>query len=138
MPVLDAAPVLRGRRVLVVEDDFFLALELEEQLEAAGAIVVGPVPSIKDAALLLTIARRIDVALLDVNLGGELVYPLADQLTAMGVPLVFVTVLARHEMPVRFGGMPRCDKPVEMSRVVLAARAACGLGRSDASIPSWL
>lgn len=127
MPAPDVALTLRGRRVLVVEDDFFLALDLEEQLEAAGAIVVGPVPSIKDAALLLAIARGIDLALLDVNLGGELVYPLADQLTAMGVPLVFVTVFARHEMPARFEAVPRCEKPVETSRVVLAARSACGL-----------
>ena len=72
IPVQPAAPNLAGRRILVVEDEFLLALDMETHLEAAGAEVVGPVPSLGDAALLLAIAPRLDGAVLDVNLGGEI------------------------------------------------------------------
>ena len=69
----DPVPCPQGRRILVVEDDFLVALDMEEQLEAAGATVVGPVPSIKDALGLMAIAPGLDAAMLDVNLGRELV-----------------------------------------------------------------
>ena len=118
--VLPSARVLAGRRILVVEDEFLLALDLEVHLKATGAEVVGPVPSISDAALLLAIARRLDGAVLDVNLGGEMVYPLADVLLGAGVPIAFVTGYSRRDLPERFHHVPRFEKPVAVERLAWA------------------
>ena len=123
MPVLDVVTCLQGRRILVVEDDFLQAADMQEQLKAAGTIVVGPVPSIWDAAFPLAIAGRLDGAVLDINLGGQMVYPLADQLMAQGVPIVFATGYSRRNVPTRFRTVPLCEKPVAMSDVATAVSA---------------
>ena len=77
-------------RVLIVEDDFLIALEISEFVERAGYTVVGPEASV-DATTRALSRQGIDLALLDVNLGGELVFPIAKILDAMGVPYIFVT-----------------------------------------------
>ena len=120
LPVRPVAPSLADRRILVVEDEFLLALDMEVHLEAAGAEVVGPVPSLTDAALLLAIAPRLDGAVLDVNLGGEMVYPLADALMGAGVPVAFVTGYAQADLPERFHHVPRFEKPVAVDRLAWA------------------
>ena len=111
---------LAGQRVLVVEDEMVLALDIEEGLEGAGATVVGPVPSLADAGLLLALARRLDAAVLDVNLGGETVYPLADALVAAGIPIVFASGYSETELPARFVGVSHLEKPVDVGALTLA------------------
>jgi PAS domain S-box-containing protein len=83
-------PGLAGARVLVVEDETLTALSMSEILRGAGLSVVGPVGAIEEAMTLVRSSPP-DVALLDVNLSGELSYPIADALDAIGVPYLFCT-----------------------------------------------
>ncbi|MCA1362096.1 response regulator [Bradyrhizobium sp. IC3069] len=75
---------------MVVEDEYLIALELDTQLRAAGYQVIGPVPDI-DGALKLLKADRPDAAILDVNLAGEWVTPVAQALQAMSVPFILAS-----------------------------------------------
>lgn len=81
---------LKGARILVVEDEMMAASMLEIVLGDAGCVVIGPASSVADA-LALAADAPLDAAILDVNLGGEPVFPLADVLAARQVPFVFVT-----------------------------------------------
>lgn len=79
---------LQGRHVLLVEDDFFLADGLEHDLVEAGAFVVGPVGTIDEALELLSSVDLIEAAILDINLNGELSFPVADRLIERQIPCV--------------------------------------------------
>ena len=107
-PAVEAT--LAGRRVLVVEDEFFLADDLAQALEKLGAEVVGPVPS-KDKALTLLEAGPLDAAVLDINLKGEAVFPVADALRQQGVPFVFATGYDEASVPSSYQDVPRWEKP---------------------------
>ena len=111
-------PLLAGRRVLVVEDEYFLADELDQALQAAGVTVVGPTSSIEAALDLLDDAVPPDLATVDVNLGGEMAYPVADALLARGVPFLFTTGYDQASLPERHAAIRRLEKPVE-ARVVV-------------------
>lgn len=87
---IEESPALRDQRVLVVEDEAVVAMELTRVLTAAGAKVVGPVGTIEEALLLLD-DQPIDRALLDVNLGGRLITPVARALTRRRIPFVYLT-----------------------------------------------
>ncbi len=78
------------RHVLIVEDDIFIALDLERVLDDAACGVVGPAASVELALAKISVTK-LDAALLDVNLGQELVFPVADRLSAEGIPFIFVT-----------------------------------------------
>ena len=82
---------LRDQRILVVEDSYFVGQELMEALERHGADVVGPVSTIYDALRLADEERKFDAAVLDMNLRGEMIWPVADLLSGRNVKLVFVT-----------------------------------------------
>nr|WP_225190528.1 response regulator [Bradyrhizobium sp. IC4059] len=77
-------------RILVVEDEYLIALELETQLTTAGYRVIGPASDV-DGALELLNASRPDAAILDVNLAGEWVTPVAQALKAMSVPYILAS-----------------------------------------------
>ncbi|MCU0790703.1 MAG: response regulator, partial [Nitratireductor sp.] len=81
---------LSGKRILVLEDDFLIALEASEALEHFGATVIGPAHDI-DTALELVRSNAIDAALLDINIRGSLSLPVAAALEEKGVPVVFAT-----------------------------------------------
>ena len=82
---------LSDRRVLVVEDEFMLADDLCRNLEKAGAIVVGPAPSVDLALELVGTDGTIDAALLDVSLRGEMAYSVAEALVVRSVPFIFIS-----------------------------------------------
>ena len=105
----DAA--LRGRHVLVVEDEYMIAEELGACLREAGASVVGPVGTL-EAAMSLAASHPVDVAVLDMNLAGVSVIPLAAALEARGVPFVFSTGYDASAIPIGFRDVPRCEKPI--------------------------
>jgi len=92
---------LAGHRVLVVEDEELISLMLVDVLEDLGAAVIGPAVSVTEA-LRLVAQNDATVALLDLSLKGETVYPVADQLVELGIPFVFITgygqghLVARH------------------------------------------
>lgn len=113
-------PALRDCRVLVVEDEYLLADLLASELEDAGAIIIGPVGHLADAIALIQREQRIDAAILDVNLGGEMIFPAADMLIERGVPFVLTSGYDRSALPSRLSGVPVCEKPVGMSRLIKA------------------
>lgn len=123
-PERDAGQRLRGRCVLIVEDEYFIANDLARGFAKAGVEIVGPVPSFAEAAALAD-ERRIDMAVLDISLDEERVYPVADTLIERRVPIVFVTGYDRSALPDRYAAVPLCQKPVETDEVIEAlARVA--------------
>lgn len=111
---------LDGRQILVVEDDFLIGQDFAQALEDLGATVVGPVGNLDDALDLLAETLDIDGAVLDLNLGGEMSYPIADALVKRGVRFVFTTGYDKANIAPRFSAVTRCEKPVEISKVVQA------------------
>lgn len=113
-------PTLPGYRVLLVEDEYFIAMELADLFRRRGAEVVGPVPSVDEALDLIAANARLDGAVLDINLHGEMAYPVADMLVARKVPFVFATGYDRETLPPRFAQARFCNKPVVVEQVVQA------------------
>jgi CheY-like chemotaxis protein len=103
---------LEGNRIMIVEDEALVAMALRETLDDLGFSVLGPFNRISEAMVALR-NNRIDAAVLDVNLGGELIYPLADVLTADHVPFVFITGYGADEIEPRYAGVPVLEKPIE-------------------------
>lgn len=106
-----------GRRILVVEDEYLLAQCLADLLQSEGAEVVGPASCVADANALLEGNCLPDVAVLDINLGSEDVYPLADRLADHHVPRLFTSGYERDLVPPRHAGCPHCAKPFGVEQV---------------------
>jgi DNA-binding response OmpR family regulator len=120
---------LANKRVLVVEDDYLVAMDIARALERAGAEVIGPTPAV--AAALDALERTVpDGAILDINLGGEMAFPVADALIALGVPFIFATGYDAQVIPVRFTHVKRCEKPMA-SEQICAALFASGVAPAD-------
>ncbi|MGI8724030.1 MAG: response regulator [Methyloceanibacter sp.] len=101
---------MAGKRILVVEDEFLIALDITGALEQAGFTVVGPAGTVRDA--LSAIAREeLHGALLDAHLGGESVGSIADALRARAVPFAFVTGYGREQLPDAHRSVPLIKKP---------------------------
>ena len=115
---------LSGLRILVVEDEYLLSRQVARALTALGADVVGCAAGV--AAALDSIARlgAIDLALLDVNLAGEKVYPVADELVRRGIGFVFLSGYDLDDRDPRFAGWPQLSKPVTMPMLVAALETA--------------
>ena len=111
---------MTGRRILVVEDDFLIATLITEAFTTHGAEIVGPAGTVTDALALVASEERIDGAVLDVNLRGEPVYPVADALVSKGVPIVFTTGYDRSRLAPRFADTPCLQKPLRVERLVQA------------------
>ena len=106
-----ASSPLRDRRILVVEDEYLIAMSLQDALETAGSIVVGPAPSVDKALQTIDSESHIDAAVLDVNLGGALAYPVADLLVARNIPFVFTSGYEDNALRSRYSGVKNCPKP---------------------------
>jgi two-component sensor histidine kinase/DNA-binding response OmpR family regulator len=102
----------RAAHVLLVEDETLVGLMMTDFLEELGHIVVGPYTGANEAMAALDIID-VDGAILDVNLVGGAVYPLADELVARGVPFVFVTGYDQASIDERFKDVPILQKPIE-------------------------
>jgi CheY-like chemotaxis protein len=120
------ATALRGLRLLLVEDQYALAVTLADVAVAMGADVVGPVASVADALALIEKLPELDAAVLDVHLGADATWPVADALVARGLPFLFATAEAPAQLPERFRHVPLCRKPfgVAAFRDALARLAA--------------
>lgn len=106
------------RRALVAEDSILILLGLEATLEEHGFAVIGPASTVAQA---MELAERElpDIAILDVNLHDEMVFPVADKLMARGVPVVFATGYAPEEvLPPRFAQVPLVRKPYDPQALV--------------------
>jgi DNA-binding NtrC family response regulator len=108
---------LQGRRILVVEDEYLLAGDFSQALASAGAEVIGPVASIEDAIRVIAAEAKIDAAVLDVNLRGELVFPVADELADRNIPFAFATGYDQWALPERFAERPRVEKPFKAQKI---------------------
>jgi DNA-binding response OmpR family regulator len=108
---------LRGTRILIVEDEYFLADDLCRTLTDAGAEVIGPFANVEDATTMIAGGTPIDAAVLDVNLRGDMVFPVADALRERGVPFAFATGYDQEALPDRFVGAPRVEKPFKGYKV---------------------
>lgn len=111
---------LHARRILIVEDEYLLANDLEMELLEAGAIVLGPFGTLETAIEFVRTQPQIDGAILDVNLRGEMIFPVADLLNERGVPFVLTTGYDASVIPPRFEHSVRCEKPISMTRIVQA------------------
>jgi FOG: CheY-like receiver len=112
------ASSLAGLRVLVVEDEALLAVDLEMLLEEAGCEVLGPARSARRAFSLLEEAGPVDFALLDLTLGEERNDRLPDTLAAQGTPFAFLTGHVRACLPPRHRDAPLIQKPFREARLL--------------------
>jgi DNA-binding response OmpR family regulator len=110
---------LDGHRILVVEDEYFIADDLSRALQRQGAEVIGPVPDLA-AGLVLAEHEQLDGAVLDVNLGGDMSYPIADALGARGVPFLFTTGYDDWALTSDYRGICRIEKPFDINVVLTA------------------
>lgn len=118
---LNAASFLNGKTILLVEDEFLLALQLEELLHSRGASVLGPFRKLDDA---MAAAQRdeFDFAILDVNLNGTMVYPLADDLLARDIPFLFLSGYSVANLPARLRAVTRLNKPCDPELLISTLR----------------
>jgi DNA-binding LytR/AlgR family response regulator len=114
----DRTGTIQGRRILVVEDEYFVANDMENALVAAGAEVVGPVPTIEAALGLIRGGERLDGAVLDINLRGRMSFDVANALQERGIPFVFATGYDRTMIPAHHAHVIRCEKPVDPVEIV--------------------
>jgi len=105
---------LEGIRVLVVEDEFLVATLIEEMLQSAGCVVLGPVARVAEA-LDAVDHETYDAAVLDVNLGGDRIDPVADALSRQHIPFMFVTGYNTGGLPGEYAARPRLSKPFKMA-----------------------
>ena len=115
---------LHGLRVLVVEDDYFIALELCSALRAAGADVIGPARDLETGLAALR-EERIDCGVLDINLRGRLAFELAIELRARGIPAIFATGYDASMIPDELSDAVRLEKPIDLVALCRAVESAC-------------
>lgn len=113
--------LLTGRRILVVEDEMLLLMNIETTLEDLGCTAISSAANVADALALLE-ERGFDAAMLDVNLDGETSYPVAEALIARGTPFVFATGYADHGERSDLLSWPTLRKPY-LARDLAAAFA---------------
>lgn len=112
-------------RVLIVEDEVLIGMMLEEFLLDLNFQPVGPIEQLEDALAAVT-ARQFDIALLDVNLGVEVSYPVADALAERGIPFAFMSGSTSDSFPERYGEHLNLTKPYKLDDVseILTALSA--------------
>lgn len=107
---MDQQRKLEGLSILVVEDEYFIADELKQLLKAHGAKTVRISGQLADAAAQIQ-KEGFEIALLDINIRGDRVYLLADELKRQQISFAFVTGYDRKEVPARFADVPLWGKP---------------------------
>jgi CRP-like cAMP-binding protein len=123
---------LSGKTVLLVEDDYFEASELAARLSTLGVSVAGPAANVDQAFKVLRANSRLSGAILDINLGGQMVFPVADELDQRGLPFIFATGYERENIPARHAERT-LRKPLDEDAVVTAL---VRVTRLDAVTPS--
>ena len=114
-----AEPQGHSPLILVVDDEVMIAMLLEDVIVACGCEVLGPAGNVATAIRLIEGRGRgaIDGAFLDVNLRGELIYPVVDALAARNVPIVFVSGYAGDGIDPRYAAIPALAKPVPIAEI---------------------
>ena len=124
-----------GRRILVVEDEFLVSLATIDFLESIGCEIVGPAAGLA-AAVHLAQSESLDAAVLDINIAGEMIWPVAAELQHRGVPFLF---LSAHTplmvFPTLFAAAPRLEKPLEHNRLLRHLSAIWGASCGEIPAP---
>lgn len=115
-------------RVFVVEDEALVALNLEDMLADLGCTVLGPAMRVERARSMIEAGIEADVAILDVNVAGEQVFPIAQMLVDGGVPIVFATGYDREGLPIDWHRQTILQKPYTLNDVSRSLRAAISPG----------
>src|SRR5687768_16270008 len=109
--------VLAGKSILVVEDEMLVALEIERVLSAAGSKVLGPVASISEATTIIE-TQSVDLALLDINVRGEFIYPITKMLLERNIKFVFSTGYDEVSIPANLRQTPCVRKPFTPEKLI--------------------
>ncbi len=121
---------VRDKRLLVVEDEFLILLDIQSILEAAGAALVVTASRIVEALAALDRPEKFDAAVLDLKLDRDSAAPVAERLTEMKVPFVFLTgAPTEAELAIRFGSAPIIGKPFDRATLLKALSQAMATGR---------
>jgi len=104
------------RRVLVVEDEYLIRMLLEDMLDELGYDVAAAVGTISEARQIAT-EGEFNAAILDVNLDGQEIYPVADILVGRGLPFLFVTGYGERSLPEAYRGRPALQKPFQAEQL---------------------
>lgn len=120
----DSTAALTGRRILIVDDEMLLAMALEDGLTALGCVTV-IAPRVAKALQLIA-AESFDGAMLDVNVAGEPIYPIAQELSRRGIPFVFVTGYDAARLRIEYRDRPILRKPFGMEALAQIAGSAFG------------
>ena len=120
---------LIGKRILIVEDEFLIAEQLYDLVDAAGAFVVGPVTGLS-AAVSFAERRRLDGALLDFRLGEGTTAPVASALAQRGVPFIVISAYKSSSLPLELKEAPYLSKPFRTDTLLELASYVFG-GRAD-------
>jgi DNA-binding response OmpR family regulator len=114
---------LQGLRILIVEDNPYIAVALEDMLLEQGLVIAGVARTI-ERALLLAATEPVDIALLDVNIGDRQIDPVAEALTRLGTPFIFTTGCGRAGLPEAFLDRPIVEKPFYIEEILQTLRGA--------------
>ena len=129
----ESAGPLAGLRVLLVEDETLVAMLLEDMVVDLGGNVIGPASRLNRALEIVgDPAIPIDIAVLDINLGGEECFPVASALAERGVPFVFSTGYGNAGLPIDWRSRPTLQKPFTQEQVTSALRRALDGGSASA------
>lgn len=123
--------ILAGLRVLVVEDEFLIAMLIEQTLADNDCVVVGPCGNVSDALQLAQLGS-FDLAVLDVNLRGEKVYPVAEMLDRRGIPFVLLSGYGKEAIPPTHPAWRACSKPFTSRTLVEILTLQVGCRRRGA------
>ncbi|WP_138934681.1 response regulator [Roseovarius arcticus] len=104
-------------RILVVEDEWLIAMDTAMMIEDEGHVVVGPAPNVVTAMDLIQ-NGSIDAAFLDITLGAETSFPIAEKLSELGVPVTFVSAYGKKEIPSQFRNFDMLSKPIMSTSLV--------------------
>jgi CheY-like chemotaxis protein len=116
-------PAAQGKRILVVEDELMIRMLLEDMLGELGYTIAAEAARI-DEALQAAKTADFDLAILDVNLNGEPISPVADALVARGMPFVFATGYGEQGLPETYRGRPTLKKPFQLDGLKLMLEKA--------------
>lgn len=121
-------------RILVVEDEYFLADEARSVLSGANLEVLGPVATVREARALIEANLAIDGVLLDINLRGEMAFEVADALQARGIPFAFLTGYDPAALPERFSNAQRLEKPIDPKQLLKVSQGLVATRGSESAI----
>ncbi|MBB3655610.1 DNA-binding response OmpR family regulator [Rhizobium sp. BK650] len=117
--------------VLVVEDEYLIAVDLAEALERHGATILGPFSSVAHATAAIDNASKLDGAVIDINLGGELSFPIAALLRQKRIPFIFTSGYDRVVIPPSLSQVPLVSKPADSREIAALLLSLLGKGHQE-------